>query len=136
MVLSLLRGKTMNTGLQLQYYDESGYSQSIDVILRGEITSSQIKTIGMSLNEGDSIIAEQVGLPTPSEQFASEFEFPTDNDHVWTTINEFRDGEPVAENMLTDGEPNIDMSVDQFIESLQQVNWDIGGEMERLGITY
>lgn len=125
----------MNTLLQLNYADASNHKKDIELVLEGEITVDQIATIASKLNEGESIIAHQVGLPTPSEKFDEDFDFPTADDHVWTDIEAFSYGNPSPKDMLTDKEPNFHMTISEFVEKMKAVEeWDIGAEMERLDI--
>ena len=127
----------MNTLITLKYVDADNYKQSIEFVLAGEITDEQITTISAKLEDGECIIAQQLGLPTPSEKMAELHTFPTESDHVFTTIEEFQDGLPKAIDMLTDDVPTIpDYSADTFVMSILSVTeWDIQTEMTRLGMS-
>lgn len=125
----------MNTILRLKYSDASNYKQSLDVILSGVITADQIQTLERKLEMGSDIIAHQVGLPTPSEQFDENFDFPTEDDHVWTSIEQFEEGTTDVNDFDTEKEPTVDMTVDQFMERVEAVDsWDLMAEIERLDI--
>lgn len=123
-----------NTELELRYVDASGHKAYETVVLDGAITQEQIDAIRPHLEMGESIIAHQVGLPTPAENFEDRFDFPTEDDHVWTDLEAFVDGEPQAEDLHTDDPNDGLMSVDAFVEMLSKVEWDVAAEMERLGI--
>lgn len=123
----------MNTKLQLCYSDGSNFKQFLNVILKGEITDDQLVAIQENLDEDEYMIAFQVGLPTISELFADNYEFPTAEDHVWTQILDF-EGELSSKDMLTSEAPTLNISVDEFVSRITSVVWDEIGEMERLGI--
>ena len=81
-----------NTLITLKYVDENNYKESINYVLKGEITDEQLNEIAEHLEDGECIIAEEIGLPTPALQFAEKYDFPTEDDHVFTTIQEFQSG--------------------------------------------
>lgn len=123
-----------NTELELRYVDASGHKAYETVVLDGAITQAQIDAIRPRLEMGESIIAHQVGLPTPAENFEDRFDFPTDDDHVWTDLEAFVDGTPEAEDMHTDDPDDGLMSVEEFVNQILTVEWDVEAEMKRLGI--
>ena len=126
----------MNTKITLKYVDASNYKKHIDYVMAGEITDEQLKEIATHLEDGECIIAEQVGLPTPALQFAENFDFPTEDDHVFTTIQEFQSGIPDAASLYTEEAPtDPDYTVEQFYERILDCNgWDVSYEVERLGM--
>jgi len=125
----------MNTELNLEYRDAANWGTSETVILAGEITPELYDRIKRKLSGGDDLIAYQVGLPTPSEKMDEYATFPTEDDHVWTTISEFTDEPDSVQDLLTDAEPTEEMTLEEFVEKLEQISeWDVGAEMERLGI--
>lgn len=125
----------MNTILRLTYADASNYKKDLDVVLKGVITQEQISTLESKLEDGSGIIAHQIGLPTPSEQFDEEFDFPTADDHVWTTIEQFEEGNTEVSDFSTEAAPTIDMTVDEFMAKVAEVeSWDLMAEIERLDI--
>lgn len=124
----------MNTRLDLEYRDASNYKANICVVLEGEITPDMISQIGDHLDDGDCIIADQVGLPTPSEQLFREFDGPGEDDHVYTAIEQWSDGDPVVADFLTDAPPTLEMSVWKFTQIITSTVWDVSREMMRLDI--
>lgn len=125
-----------NTLITLKYVDASNYKKSIDYVLKGEITDEQLNEIAEHLEDGECIIAEEIGLPTPALQFAENYDFPTEDDHVFTTIQEFQSGIPSAESLHTDLPPtDPNYTVDDFYTRIIESNgWDITREYERLGM--
>lgn len=124
----------MNTKLCLLYRDASNYKTSKEVVLAGEITAEQIAVIGAKLDEGEYLIAEQVGLPTPSWEFRDKDGWPSDDlDHVFTTLTAFSEGSPEVESMLTDEEPTEEMSIDDLVARFAAVDsWNIVAEWQRM----
>jgi hypothetical protein len=126
----------MNTLITLKYVDGDNYKQHLDFVLAGEISDSQLQDIANKLDDGECIIADQIGLPTPSASFAGRFDFPTDSDHAWTTIEEFQSGVPSASELYTDNKPTIEgYTVDNFVNNILAIHeWDESSEMSRLGM--
>lgn len=125
----------MNTELSLKYVDASNYKSYLTVVLSGAITTEEVTLLSQHLEDGDSIIAHQVGLPTPSELLASQFQFPSVDDHVWTMLESFEHGIPQASTMHTDKAATINnYSISQFVQKVSKTNWDISKEMARLDI--
>ena len=124
----------MNTQLSLMYRDASNYKLHLDVVLSGTLSNSDIAEIRSKLVDGQFVIAHQVGLPTPSVRFASRYSFPTEDDHVYTTLADFEDEDldPAALAITTDETPL--MSCSDFMERVRSVVWDEGAEMRRLGM--
>lgn len=127
----------MNTLITLKYVDANNCKSLVDFVLSGSITDAQLSTIAKKLDEGECIIADQIGLPTPSRQMAERFDFPTESDHVWTTIEEFQAGVPKAKDLMTELEPSLpDYTVDVFVTSITGIDsWDEVSEMSRVGIS-
>lgn len=122
-----------NTELFLMYRDADNYKAHITVVLAGAITDEQIAAIKPKLSDGYFIIAEQVGLPTPSFEFRGYDNWPNEDcDHVYTTWGDFEDGIPVAVEMLTDEEPTIELTVDQLVANILAVSWDVEKEWQRM----
>jgi len=124
----------VNTKLELMYRDADNYKTYQTVILKGEISDLQIQTIKKNLIDDEFIVAEQVGLPTPSELFAKDFKFPTDSDHIYTVLVAFDDRTPNVESLLSEREATIELSINRFVEKISSVEWDELKEMDRLGI--
>jgi len=123
----------MNTKIELMYRDGDNYKAFITVVVSGVITDEQTATMQEGLTDGHFIIAEQVGLPTPSEAFMGLDSFPSESDHVYTTVCEFYENEPDASDLHTTDSPTIDMDVGELVRRIDEADWDVGVEMERLG---
>lgn len=123
-----------NTQLELRYVDAAGHKAYETVVLDGAITQEQIAIIKAHLEDGECLIAHQVDLPTPAETFEDRYDFPTDDDHVWTELEAFADGAPSVEDLLTDDPDDGLMSIEEFVKRVSSVEWDVAAEMERLGI--
>lgn len=121
----------MNTLLELKYRDAHGFSEYEDVIVKGEITTEHIKLIEEGLWDGEMIIAEQVGLPSPS-RFKEILEI--DVDHVFTILLPFEDKTPEPTSLHTDQAANIDLHIDDLAKAISVYPWDITKEVERLGL--
>lgn len=122
----------MNTEIKLMYVDADNYKKTDRVVLAGEISADQIERIQECLDDGEFLIAHQLGLPSPVEQMEALGEA----DHVWTTMTAFQHGEePSPEDMLTQDAPTLAMTVDQFVAAIEAVEWDTHAEMERLGLS-
>ena len=126
----------MNTKITLKYVDADNYKQQIDYVLKGEITDKQLNEIVEYLEDGECIIAEQIGLPTPALLFAENYDFPTEDDHVFTTIQEFQSGVPEASSLLTEEPPtDPNYTVDVFCNKIIEADgWDVTNEVNRLGM--
>lgn len=125
----------MNTKLTLIYTDAHGHKSYLDVVLRGQMTPRQSGIIYQSLHDNEFLIADQVGLPTPSEQMSQNGPFPTSDDHVWSSIQgdmNLKQGK--VGRFFTDEAHTIDMTVEQFAQRMKAVNFDVSAEMARLGI--
>lgn len=125
-----------NTKIRLLYADGCNCKASMQVILAGAITQDHIETIRKKLDEGVFAITHQVGLPTPAEDFAQRYEFPTEHDHAWTRMADFTDGVPSPEEMLTDVAPTHPLTIEQLLANFRRVEWNEAAEMhryERLG---
>lgn len=123
----------MNTQLALMYRDASNYKISLDVVLAGVLSEPDIAEIKNKLVDGQFVIAHQIGLPTPSVRFASKYSFPTEDDHVYTTLSDFEDETPTPQSLITDDD-QILMSTSDFMARIRAVVWDEGAEMQRLGM--
>ena len=121
----------MNTLLELRYRDAHGFSEYEDVVVKGEITAENIKLIWEGLWDGEMIIADQVGLPTPS-RFKANLESSVD--HVFTILIPFEDKLPEPKSLHTDQAPTIDIHIDDLAKAINSNPWDIIKEVERLGL--
>lgn len=127
----------MNTKFELCYCDASGHKAFENAILPGAITSEQLASLMAILDEGTKVIADQIGLPSPIEEFHDEFGKSPD-DHVWTSIERFDSVTPPAvEEFHTSMEPNMTLTIDDFmakVAAVSKAGWDIRAEMERLDL--
>ncbi len=121
----------MNTKLTLSYRDAANYKTALQVVLRGAITQEQVQCLVEKLDEGQFLIAAQVGLPTPSENFRGKDGWPNDElDHPYTQVFEAQE---LAQNLHTSDEPTIDLSVDELVKRVCAVQgWDEDAEWTRL----
>lgn len=123
-----------NTKIELLYRDASNYKQFDEVVLEGQLTDQQIANIKEHLHDGEALIAREVGLPTPSEKNAEQgYNFPTDDDHVFTTLCAFEDDTPKAEDLYTDEPHTPGLTALGFACAVATAPFDIGAEMERMG---
>lgn len=121
-----------NTALDLMYRDGDNYKRFERVVLAGLMTQAQYDAIKAKLEDGEYLIAHQVGLPTPAEQNYGYDNWPNDDfDHVFTTLTDFSEGVSV-EKMYTRDEPTLDMTVDEFIAKVAAVKeWGVAAEWGR-----
>lgn len=127
---------TQNTLLQLSYRDAGNFKRYMEEVLEGAITPEQVLQLGSALNDGYQLIADQVGLPTPSfEAHDGEDDWPSKElDHVWTVLNAFEEGTPLAESLHTDRAPTLAMTVVDFVHKVtnRAKAWDIEAEWARM----
>lgn len=132
-----------NTKLNLLYVDAANYKTSLTVVLAGAITDEQIAAIKPKLDYGTGIIAEQVGLPTPSFNSRGNDGWPSDDvDHVFTTLLDFEDFQvsqdanedlPAASEMLTDDAPSLGVTIGSLVSNILAVeSWDVAAEWQRM----
>lgn len=123
----------MNTKINLMYRDGDNYKAYKEVVLAGAITAPQIASIKSKLDDGEYLIANQVGLPTPREELIGKYGFDEHTDHVYTTMSDFFDGVPTVESMLTDDAPTEDFSIDELAARFKAVGtWDVSSEWDRM----
>ncbi|APD92022.1 hypothetical protein BM525_19255 (plasmid) [Alteromonas mediterranea] len=125
-----------NTSLKLMYRDEDNNKTYLDIVLAGLITDEQIKSVQSVMDDECKIIAKQVGLPTPSETLSEAYSFPTEADHVWTTVFAFEDTTPRAADLHTLAPvTSPSMTVEEFVNNMLAIEcWDETAEVERLGL--
>lgn len=126
-----------NTLLKLSYRDAGNFGRYREEVLEGALTAEMVAALGAALNEGYQLIADQVGLPTPSfEEKAGESDWPSEElDHVWTVLDQFEDvGNPAPDQFHTDQAPTLAMTAEQFVQKVVAIgrNWDIAGEWARM----
>jgi hypothetical protein len=126
-----------NTRIDLTYSSESLKVGAV-AILPGAITQETLDQITELLIDGDQVIAEQIGLPTPLEQFLNDPEnggaMPDDGDHVLTNLDAWANGKPTVEDLLTDEPANSELSPRGLATALTFTEWDYQAEHDRLEI--
>ena len=107
------RGSCMNTRITYLYRDASNYKELTEIVIRGEITEEQKRTIIDCLDMGEYFIPEQLGLP------AKRFDKVTEDDHCWCELT-YESFEP------TDAEPTVRIGVNGLVEKFEAArnNWD------------
>lgn len=127
----------VNTRLELAYTSASMKAYET-VIVPGAVTQQQINKITSGLFDGEQIIAEQVGLPTPlSIELEAQKADPEPEDHVFTNLADWADSEPLAEALHTHEEPTHTVDIEALANHIGQIGqngWNIADETERLGI--
>ena len=123
----------MNSVFDLEYRDAANYRAGERVVVSGEITQDQIDEISRNLEDGQFIIAHQVGLPTPAEKLHAEFGVDSD-DHVFTTLEQWESDQPTIADFLTEDPATIEMTVEELARKIGSASWDVSGEMERQGL--
>ncbi|WP_425953111.1 hypothetical protein [Ralstonia pseudosolanacearum] len=124
-----------NTKLELVYCDADNCQVRETVVLSGVLSQVEIVMLARKLQEGDKIIAHQVGLPTPSLQQRGNGDWPNEKiDHVFTTLEAFEGGAvPHMEDLLTLEPPTHELSIKDLYQSLLDVKgWDVASEWGRL----
>src|SRR5579875_1140471 len=104
-----------NTRLAYCYRDASGYQQSEEIILVGELSFK--RDIQPYLYEGEFFIPDQVGLPNLQGRFE---DFPAEDDHPWHTI---------ADVSLADDAPTVQVTADELRQLFCSVTWDAGRDV-------
>lgn len=128
------------TKLSLLYRDANNYKEYHPEVLAGEISEEQLRLIAAKLDDGVFLIAEQVGLPTPSFIDVGNSGWPRKNeDHVFTTLVVFEEAQedgndlPEPSDLLTDEPPTLAMDVAAFVAKVQAVSaWDVKAEWARM----
>ncbi|KRW83702.1 hypothetical protein [Marinobacter sp. P4B1] len=120
-----------NTKITIQYADAANWKQHATVILGGVPTAKDIRAAIANLEDGEFLVAHQVGLPTPQEGSDGE------DDHVFCTLDIFEGAHPEddIECFLTDEPPTMNMSVADLLDKIATQDWDVASEMARLGLS-
>lgn len=129
-----------NTKLTLLYRDAGNYKEYQTEVLAGEVTTEQLAAMAAKLDDGTYLVAEQVGLPTPSFANLGSPGWPrAKTDHVFTTLADFEEaldeGEdlPDPADLLTDEAPTLDLDVATLVARLQAITtWAVRPEWERM----
>ncbi|ARM86185.1 hypothetical protein [Marinobacter salarius] len=125
----------MNTRLTLAYQSES-LSKTLDVILAGRITQPEVNTIADTLTMDGRLISPQVDLPSPLEEALKNGEISqyTDRDHVWTSLADWRDVTPVAEELHTTEPATTSLTPQRLVEQAATERWNLVKEQNRLDL--
>lgn len=130
----------MNTKLCLLYRDANNFKTYRSEVLVGAITVEQLDTLSAHLEDGVFLIAEQVGLPTPSFSAVGSAGWPRKrDDHVYTTLADFEEAleegmeRPNPSDMLTDAPATLAMDVTTFVAKVAAISeWDARTEWARM----
>ena len=122
----------MNTKLTIQYTDASNYKTLTTVILAGKLTAEHVGTIRANLDEGRFIIAHQLGLPSPLDNFVEKFGLDEEDDHVWSHLPDLDAGELDLERLYTDEQPTVRLSVDDLAAKIDGIEWNVDAEWARV----
>ena len=126
----------MNTKIHLMYRDADNYKAMCSVVLPGAITQEQHQKVSQHLSDGIFVIAEEVGLPDPAEKFAQRYDYPTESDHVWTTMCDWEPGS-TASSMHTAEEVSegyTNLPIETLVQRIMAAPKDECAAMARLGM--
>ena len=101
----------MNTKISYMYTDGGNYKYLDNIIVKGQITTSQIKEIENSLH-AEGFIPEQIDIPVLRPIPENE------DDHCWHTLEDFT---------FTEEEPTENMTVEELVERFKKAaidGWD------------
>jgi len=126
-----------NTLLTLTYRDAGNFKRQLEEVVRGAISASQVERLSRKFESGYMLIAEQLGLPTPSfEEMPGEEDWPSEElDHVYTSWAQFEDadGAPALSTLLTDRPPTLAMTIDELVARTEAVRrWNVSDEWDRM----
>ncbi|MCA3188566.1 MAG: hypothetical protein INH12_00575 [Cupriavidus sp.] len=128
-----IRYQGENTKLELVYCDAASCQVSECVVVAGAISNDQLALIAGKLQQGGLLIAQQVGLPTPSLQLQGTSGWPSEIDHVFTCLEAFESGAPQLSAILTLDEPTHDITIHELVARFSAVSaWDVDAEWNRL----
>lgn len=124
-----------NTRITLTYTSGNLDKTDKEVIVRGEISRAQIERIKDNLIDGEFIIAHEVGLPTPSENFYGFNDYPSkEYDHVRTRMIDFIGEDCDIESLLTDEPESMNITIEELSHKIANAEWDDEAEMARMGL--
>lgn len=116
----------MNTKFSYLYRDASNYKAYRDLVLEGELSLEDIKSV---LEDGEHFIPDQVGMPELQAELGQYgAEFPSEDDHIWHEIDSVE---------ATDEEPDFELTAEQvkkLFADVKEVGWKVTEASERLGI--
>lgn len=84
------------------YRDAGNFKAWGALLLKGELTKSQVAEMRSGFEGSEFFIAEQIGVPPLYQELWAYSDGPTENDHVW---HEFFALRPAEESDLTEGAP-------------------------------
>ena len=82
--------KTLNCVMEYLYRDASNYKAFGEILLKGDLTKTNIEEIRSLLLDGEFFIAEQVNIPPLYDQLWRYSNGPTSDDHVFHELSNFR----------------------------------------------
>lgn len=98
----------MNTMLLYLYRDASNYKKHGKIILRGRFTPNQLDRLKLTLSDGDSFVAQSVGIPSVA---LWEGDFPAnEDDHPFHEFGNL---------MLTADEPTHSDTVEEMVTKFE-----------------
>ena len=103
-----------NTKIEYLYRDASNYKQQNIVILAGELSPAEVRTILNNRSDGEYFIPAQVGLPE------KRFDEVTEDDHCWFELSEYSFA-------MTPEEPTVKITTKELVEKFKKIGpygWD------------
>ena len=116
-----------NTKMSYLYRDASNFKTQNEIVLKGEITKSQISRIITCLDAGEYFIPADVNLDE-----VRGFSYDSDIDHIWFELHDW-------DFELTDDLPTTEMTIDRLVEAFEhasEIGWDENAAEERLRNNY
>ena len=126
-LLTVLEGFGDNTSFTYRYRDADNYKTATQLILPGKPHQEEVDEIQKKLIDGDSFIAEQVGLEPLQDDLrqwdTANTELDEDGhnqaDHCWHEIDTASDIQPTTEA------PTTDMTFEELVSRFTEVQtWD------------
>lgn len=124
---------SLNTKFSVDYADADNYKQHINVVLAGTASVELYEKAIKNLDDGEFIIADQVGLPTPGEM--SELWYDEETSHCYSTIDilEYFSKDGITEAETTEKPTIASMTMSELLERISTADWDLEAELERVG---
>jgi len=112
----------MNTKIRYMYRDASNYKACETAVVSGKLVREEIILYCDYETTGDPMfIPGEVGLPSPQHQLSG---FPTEDDHVWCTLEEVES---------TEDAPTVQITARDLVKAFSKAKWDITEAMLKLG---
>jgi len=125
-----------NTALTIHYCDANNNNFQYPIILKGVITNELLDGYMATCREG--IIPKQIHETLEHPFIRSEHCFYSgpDPDHIWCTIQELDECDPIDLNsMHTVDEANVSLTVSEFFNKIKEIEsndgWDYKKEWDR-----